>query len=110
MNLFRGKLLSDFFVFLAPIRSHPVLLVFLLTALIVFPALAGLVTPLFPLYYKSSSFLELQCSPVFTGHLTKHPNVCNSSLITKQPDSPGGGGTAGRAHRAALLLVRALQG
>lgn len=40
------------------------------------------------LYYKSSSFPELQYSPVFTGHLTKHPNVCNSPLITKQPDSP----------------------
>lgn len=25
---------------------------------------------------------------MFTGHLTKHPNVCNSPLITKQPDSP----------------------
>lgn len=42
----------------------------------------------FLLYYKSSLFPELQYSPVFAGHLTKHPNVCNSPLITKQPDSP----------------------
>lgn len=33
-------------------------------------------------YYKSSLF------PVFTGQSRKHPNVCNSSLITKQPDRP----------------------
>lgn len=39
-------------------------------------------------YYKSSSFPELHYSPVFTGHLTKLPNVRNSSVITKQPDSP----------------------
>lgn len=40
------------------------------------------------MYYKSFSSPELPYSPLFTAQLTKHPNVCNSSLITKQPDSP----------------------
>lgn len=48
----------------------------------------GISDTAFLLYYKSSEFPELPCSPVFTGQLTKLPNVCNSSLITKQPDSP----------------------
>ena len=58
----------------------------LLTLLVVFRWISD---SAFLMYYKSASF------PVFTGRSTKHPNVCNSSLITKQPDSPGGGGTAG---------------
>lgn len=46
-SVVQGKCLSDFFVFSVPIWSHHVLSVFLLTVLIVFPALAGFVTPLF---------------------------------------------------------------
>lgn len=51
------------------------------------PCSGGIRNIAFLMYFKSSSFPELPCSPVFTGRLTKHPNVCNSSLITKQPDS-----------------------
>lgn len=84
----QGKCLSDFFVSSVPILSHPVLLVFLLTVPHCVSCSGGITDTTFLLYYKSSSFPELPCSPVFTGQLTKHPNVRNSSLITKQPDSP----------------------
>lgn len=63
-SVVQGICWSYFFVFPVPMLSHPVLLVFLLTVLIVFPALAGLVTLAFLLYYKSSSFPELPYSPV----------------------------------------------
>lgn len=61
----------------------PCTLSVLLTVLIVFPALTRLVTPFFLCIINQSLY-----SFLFTGRLTKHPNVCNSSLITKQPDSP----------------------
>lgn len=62
---------------------------FLLTVLAVFPALVGLVTPLYTCIINHLHFLSSSALPrVLTGHLTKHPNARNSSLITKQPDSP----------------------
>lgn len=48
----------------------------------------GISDTIFLVYYKSFSSPESLYSSLFSGRLTKHPNVCNSSLITKQPDSP----------------------
>lgn len=77
---------------------------FLLTVIIMFPALVGLVLCLFSCIINHLHFRSY--SPMFGGRLTKHPNVWNSSVITKQPDSPV---AARRAHLPALLLVRALR-
>lgn len=59
---------------------------FLLTVIIMFPALVGLVLCLFSCIINHLHFRSY--SPMFGGRLTKHPNVWNSSVITKQPDSP----------------------
>lgn len=91
ISIVQGIILPDvivLWVLLLPEWSHLVFLVFLLTVLTVFPALVGLDTTVLSciinhLHFRSCS--TLQCSQ---ATWQKHPNVCNSPLITKQPDSP----------------------
>ncbi len=94
-------------------RSHAALSLFLLTVLVV-SALAGLVTPLLScvinhLHFRSCS--ALPCSQATWQSILMFATVhWSPSSLTALWRWRRWWHTAGRAHRAALLLVRALQG